>query len=151
MKEAEDFFHRSAGIFATTVDRSQLARVYNNLGLVCRSTMRQGEMIQFFNRSLGIFRDASDLIGQRFPLGNLGIVYFEQGEYERAFECFNALKDSLGGRADLMMDAKVDFTLGEIYLEIGLVWLAVIVTVLSGLVYLDKARKLMILQPTETE
>jgi tetratricopeptide (TPR) repeat protein/tRNA A-37 threonylcarbamoyl transferase component Bud32 len=120
MKEAEDFFHRSAGIFATTVDRSQLARVYNNLGLVCRSTMRQGEMIQFFNRSLGIFRDASDLIGQRFPLGNLGIVYFEQGEYERAFECFNALKDSLGGRADLMMEAKVDFTLGEIYLEIGL-------------------------------
>ncbi len=42
-------------------------------------------------------------------------------------------------------------TVWAIYLKIGLVWLAVIVTVLSGLVYLDKARKLMILKPTETE
>jgi tetratricopeptide (TPR) repeat protein len=77
-------------------------------------------MIRYFKRALDIFREINDNIGQRFPLGNLGIVYFERGEYERAFECFVALKGSLGGKADLMMEAKVDFSMGEIYLEVGL-------------------------------
>ncbi len=120
MEEAEEHFHQAAGILASTGDRAQLARVYNNLGLVCRNTMRQGEMIRYFNRALEIFREIKDNIGQRFPLGNLGIVYFERGEYERAMECFLALKASLGGQADLMMEAKVDFSMGEIYLEVGL-------------------------------
>jgi len=120
MESAEEYFHQAAGLLASTDDRSQLARVYNNLGLVCRNTARQGEMIRYFNRALDIFRETGDNIGQRFPLGNLGIVYFERGEYERAFECFSALKSSLGEQADLMMEAKVDFSMGEIYLEIGL-------------------------------
>jgi len=120
MQTAEEYFHQAAGILACTGDRAQQARVYNNLGLVCRNTMRQGEMIRYFKRALDIFREIGDNIGQRFPLGNLGIVYFERGEYERAFECFMALKASLGGRADLMMEAKVDFSMGEIFLEVGL-------------------------------
>ncbi len=120
METAEEYFHLAAGILASTGDRAQLARVYNNLGLVCRNTMRQSEMIRYFRRALDIFREIDDSIGQRFPLGNLGIVYFERGEYERAFECFSALKASMGDRADLMMEAKVDFSIGEIYLEVGL-------------------------------
>ena len=120
MTVAEEYFHQAAGILASTGDRAQLARVYNNLGLVCRNTMRQGEMIRYFRRALEIFREMGDAAGQRFPLGNLGIVYFERGEYERAFECFTALKASLGDRADLMMEAKVDFSIGEIFLEVGL-------------------------------
>ncbi len=120
MEVAEEYFHQAAGILASTGDRAQLARVYNNLGLVCRNTMRQGEMIRYFRRALEIFRELNDSIGQRFPLGNLGIVYFERGEYERAFECFSAIKASLGDRADLMMEAKVDFSIGEIFLEVGL-------------------------------
>ncbi len=120
MDTAEEYFHQAAGILASTGDRAQLARVYNNLGLVCRNTLRQTEMIRYFNRALEVFREIDDQIGQRFPLGNLGIVYFERGEYERAFECFSALKASLGDRADIMMEAKVDFSMGEIFLEVGL-------------------------------
>jgi len=121
MQVAEEHFHQAAGILASTGDRKQLARVYNNLGLVCRNTNRQGEMIRYFQRALDIFRELGDGIGQRFPLGNLGLVYFERGEYERAFECFTALKASLGDRVDLMMEAKVDFSIGEIFLEVGLI------------------------------
>jgi tetratricopeptide (TPR) repeat protein len=120
MSKAEQYFHQAAGILASTGDRSQLARVYNNLGLVCRNTQRQEEMVRYFQRALDIFRDVNDTIGERFPLGNLGIVFFERGEFERAYDCFSALKASLGNRADLMMEAKVDFSIGEIFLEIGL-------------------------------
>jgi len=120
MDAAEGIFHESAMILESVGDRSQLARVYNNLGLVCRNTMRQQEMIEYFNRALDVFREIDDKIGQRFPLGNLGLVYFERGEYERAFGCFSTLKGSLGDRADLMMEAKVNFSIGEIYLEVGL-------------------------------
>ncbi|MFH1675551.1 MAG: tetratricopeptide repeat protein, partial [bacterium] len=120
MEQAEEYFHLAAGILATTDDRAQLARVYNNLGLVCRNQQRFEEMIRYFERALNIFREIGDSMGERFPLGNLGIVYFERGEYERAFECFSTLKASLGERADLMMEGKVDFSIGEIYLEVGL-------------------------------
>ncbi len=120
MDHAEEFFHQAAGILASTGDIVQLARVYNNLGLVCRNTQRQEEMVQYYRRALDIFREAGDTIGERFPLGNLGLVYFEQGEYERAFECFSTLKASLGNRADLMIEGKVDLSIGEIYYEIGL-------------------------------
>ncbi len=120
MAEAEDYFHRSAGILASTGDRAQLARVYNNLGLVCRNTQRHEEMVQYYSRALDIFREVGDTIGERFPLGNLGLVYFERGEYEHAHECFMALKASLGDRADLMIEGKVDLSIGEIYYEIGL-------------------------------
>jgi tetratricopeptide (TPR) repeat protein len=120
MEAAEEYFHQAAGILASTVDRSQLARVYNNLGLVCRNTGRQEEMVRYFRRALDIFREVGDSIGERFPLGNLGIVYFERGEFERAYECFSALRQSLRDRADLMIEGKVDFSIGEIYLEVGL-------------------------------
>lgn len=120
MEKAEEYFHEAAGILASIGDRSQLARVYNNLGLVCRNSRRHEEMILYFNRALEIFRNEGDTIGERFPLGNLGIVYFERGEFERAYECFCALKASLAVRADLMMEGKVDYSIGEIFLEVGL-------------------------------
>ncbi len=40
-------------------------------------------------------------------------------------------------------------TAWAIYLKVSLIWLAVIVTILSGVAYVDKARRLMILQPDE--
>jgi tetratricopeptide (TPR) repeat protein len=120
MDKAEENFHQAAGILASTGDRAQLARVYNNLGLVCRNTQRLEEMVQYYRRALDIFREIGDATGERFPLGNLGLVYFERGEYERAFECFSALKASLGNKADLMIEGKVDLSIGEIYYEIGL-------------------------------
>ena len=36
-----------------------------------------------------------------------------------------------------------------IYMKVAMVWLAVVVTVVSGLAYVEKARKLMILEPTD--
>ena len=72
MTKAEEYFHQAAGILASTGDRSQLARVYNNLGLVCRNTHRQEEMVQYFRRALDIFRDIGDTVGSDFHLETWG-------------------------------------------------------------------------------
>jgi len=47
-------------------------------------------------------------------------MHFERGEYEQAYESYSALKESLAGRVDPAMEARVDHSIAEILLEVGL-------------------------------
>jgi tetratricopeptide (TPR) repeat protein len=48
-------------------------------------------------------------------------MYLEQGELERAYECFLSIRQSLASHPDLMMEARVESSIGIILLEVGLV------------------------------
>jgi tetratricopeptide (TPR) repeat protein len=84
-------------------ERSQEARIYSNLGEVCRVLGQIGRAREYFDKALAIYIEEGNRSEEGWALHNLGRVYGELGKirqagdyYESAFRAFKEAGDLAG-------------------------------------------------------
>ena len=68
--------------------QSLLARCYNNIGLGFMNSKNNAKAIENFNLAIDYGTKSNDLIALKASLFNIGTLFFLQGDYPKALECY---------------------------------------------------------------
>jgi len=96
-------------------NRSGVATVTGNIGVVSDSTGDYPAALEHFNSALVLFHELGNRSGVASVTGNIGIVYNDTGDYPAALEHYNsalALHNELGNRSGV---ASVTGNIGIVY------------------------------------
>jgi tetratricopeptide (TPR) repeat protein len=103
-EQAEQFYKRGLAVSIERDDRSAIAQMRSNLGVVARIQGRINEAVNCFNQSLQYYEEVGDVERQIRSLNNLGVIYKNLSNWERATVCYEraiALTESSDDRRAL--------------------------------------------------
>jgi tetratricopeptide (TPR) repeat protein len=115
--QALKFYEESFNLFTELKDEPNLMRSYNNLGNLQSELKLYDQALKYFTQSF----ELSQQLGIPFadPLSNIGNVYFQQGNFQRAGEFYNkALELQRAGNDQLGLVSTLS-NLGLAYLNGG--------------------------------
>lgn len=81
-KPASEALFRALFVFDRLKDKSQLSKVYNNLGLLFRRSKNNKTALEYYEKSLALKRELNDKKGEAVTLGNMAMLLYYQKEYE---------------------------------------------------------------------
>ncbi|MEQ6121550.1 sensor histidine kinase [Reichenbachiella sp. MALMAid0571] len=100
---ALQILNKSAEIYLSKNDSSELSRVYNNIGIIYDEKGSYQEALKFYFLGLRVAESTSQMGLQAHILGNIGIVYKKQKEpkkvleyYQRSLEIYQKLDHEFG-------------------------------------------------------
>jgi len=75
--------------------------------------------IDIYNRAIALIEKGADLHGRAILTGNLGVVYWNIGEYKNAMECYQEYLTSSKNNGDERGVGVVNANLGNLYIDLG--------------------------------
>jgi len=117
--EALSHCHRALALYEELGDRTGVARVTSNIGLVHRSTGDYPAAIGHFHRARALHEELGNHRGVASVTGNIGTVYSNSGDYLLALEHFHralVMHEELGERRGV---ASTTGNIGSVYLNTG--------------------------------
>jgi CHAT domain-containing protein len=116
---ARDELHRALQLQLRHRLDSQVARVYNALGLIAGQQGRLVEAEALYDSSLTAARLMADTQGVARALGNLGLVRFDLGDFDGARRGFESMRDAGRSLGDTRMHANALNNLGMLDVRLG--------------------------------
>lgn len=96
-------------------------QTYNTLGLTYRQFGQYDKAIYYFEKAISVAREKNDSASIGFVIGNIGHIYYLQGEYEKALPLYRIdyvlsmkHKQWLSATKDLLTLADISFTKNHI-------------------------------------
>jgi tetratricopeptide (TPR) repeat protein len=115
--QALKFYEESFNLFTELKDEPNLMRSYNNLGNLQSELKLYDQALKYFTQSF----ELSQQLGIPFadPLSNIGNIYFQQGNYQRAGEFYNKAMELQRASDDQLGLVSTLSNLGLAYLNGG--------------------------------
>jgi signal transduction histidine kinase len=86
---ALELFFQAHKYFRSINNRTGIASVENNIGVIHRDLGNLDIAIRYYNRSLAIYREEGSINrGTASLLNNIGIIWYEKGNYETALDYY---------------------------------------------------------------
>ncbi len=113
------FYNQAISGLRQANDSITLAGTLMNTGEFYRVNHELDTAIFYFKESGEIYKNINYLLGTAYNLGNIGLVYAEQGKHELAEKNINAATEILTELGDLYPIAVYDTYMADIYKEKG--------------------------------
>lgn len=110
-----DYYGKAVQAFSETNEFSELAKAYNNIGLVHKNLADYDKAIEFLKKASEIEKE-HDLTGQLAgSMGNMATIYFSLGEYNKAMDGYHQARQVYKDLHDTLRYAKMTMNVGLVY------------------------------------
>lgn len=120
-------YNNAVNIFDTDTVNVELAKLYNNIGLLYFNLGDNNNAIQYLTKALVIYNTLNNKLLTTGPLINMGLIYYRTADYNKAGKMFNDALDIAKefNKTDIISNILVN--LGAVYKEWGKYTLALTV------------------------
>ena len=118
-KTALEYYNNALLKFREAKDSINLAKSLMNTGELYRTIKTMDTALVYFEESSRIFKLLDFKIGSAYNLGNIGLVYAEQGQHLLAEENLNKATEILTQLGDFYPIAVFDTIMDDLYIDKG--------------------------------
>ncbi|HEX5001534.1 MAG TPA: adenylate/guanylate cyclase domain-containing protein [Bacteroidia bacterium] len=119
-KEAVSNWLLGVAMYDSVGDKSNIARLYSNLGAVYESQSRDDKALEYNIKSLKIAEQINDSVRQMAALTNIGVIYGKNRvQFDKALSYDERAIDYARKLGDAYVEGTVATNMGEIYFKQG--------------------------------
>jgi DNA-binding SARP family transcriptional activator/Tfp pilus assembly protein PilF len=115
-ERAREVFREAAELFEKIGDTPNLVRTYNNMGVFEFYLNRLEEAEHYFKLAI---KSATDKRSQEMTYSNLGMVFFSQGHYQKAYEAYQKALGSEFDKSNKIERALCFWNIAEVALRLS--------------------------------
>jgi len=117
--EALDYYNRALAAHVELGEKSGVANVMGNIGVVYYSLGKYPQALDYYRRALTMYEELGEKSGVASVMGNIGIVYYSLGKYSEALQYYSralVVHEELGNKSSA---ALVTSSIGNVYKKLG--------------------------------
>ena len=118
--EAVNSWQKSLAMYDSIGDRTNVARMYSNIGAVYESQSDDPKALEYNLKSQKVAEEINDTTRLMSALTNIGVIYGKKRQtYDKGIEYSTRALDFAKKVGNNEMESKISTNLGEIYFELG--------------------------------
>ena len=114
-----DYLHRAFGYFQKANYEPGICRCYISFGVDAYDKKEMDKSISYYEKAIAIAEEISDLPPYCIGMGNLGIVYADLGENEKAIECSKKSIERVKNQTNKHFELNIYQMAGRVYQVAG--------------------------------
>ncbi len=118
MKEAAASLEHSLKIYERIHEEASISRLHMELGLTFAASGNPTSAFNYYNLALASFRRENKFLSEANVLNNLGVMYHQHGDFEKAVHCFEEGVECARLGSSPRQEALLLVSLGDIYVDL---------------------------------